>query len=824
MAEDINKINDEINKLRAELKRDPLKPFDNNDLERAKQTLSGIRAEIREMSSDLDYVAKSFKNSVNELSNQKSYLSDAKKSLNGIADIARKITDYRRGESSLNEKQLKDLQNQARVRFEELELIKQVGNLSQENQKELIKALAAQEDFNNSVEKTIEYQKQVNKEIGLLGTGIGGIGKALSKLGFGDLSQPLNDAIEKTKHARMQTILNKEEIKKINKLQELQNKGHRNLSFADKNLYDQLKLRYGTDKDANKQKIQDFKNINQELSTQTNKYKNIGNALKDQLTKTNLIDFALVEMVTTLINVDKQTGDLAKGFNITYNEALNLRDELYAMARDSGELTANTKAYQETILAVGKSLGSNAVLNSKDLETFTMLRDAAGLTNEELAEMQKLTYVSGINLEDNVGSLFGAAKMMGLNNKMLLNEKDIMRDVAKTSKAIQLSLGGQGKSLGEAAAQVKILGMNMKQVEDISSSLLNFEQSIASELEAELLTGKDLNLERARMYAINNDMEGVAREIRKNYGDTAEFAKMNRIQQEAAAKAVGMSREDLAATLTDEKALTGLSGEKRNAAQAALEFARARGMTEAEIGAKTIEDLRNQMSVQQELNKSVEKLKEVFVGIAQVVMPIVSAFASLVGIITQNKYALFALQTVLTGIVMKSIVTAIANIAGMSALAGPILGPALAIAGTTALMGSIAYGQTIGKNVGDMSYDNATGETFIATKEGGLFKPSSNDQIKVGPDVLFEPSSNNQINPNILKDNINKPIKSSSPASLVIDYNKMGAAVAISIAKEINNRPMQVSIEMDGEKVAKGVAEYPTESSNVMSTKVFQIQ
>jgi hypothetical protein len=280
---------------------------------------------------------------------------------------------------------------------------------------------------------------------------------------------------------------------------------------------------------------------------------------------------------------------------------------------------------------------------------------------------------------------------------------------------------------------------------------------------------------------------------------------MNRIQQEAAAKAVGMSREDLAATLTDEKALTGLSGEKRNAAQAALEFARARGMTEAEIGAKTIEDLRNQMSVQQELNKSVEKLKEVFVGIAQVVMPIVSAFASLVGIITQNKYALFALQTVLTGIVMKSIVTAIANIAGMSALAGPILGPALAIAGTTALMGSIAYGQTIGKNVGDMSYDNATGETFIATKEGGLFKPSSNDQIKVGPDVL--------------KDNNNKPIKSSSVSS-TIDYNKM----AVALAKEINNRAIQVSVEMDGKKVAKGVAEYPTESSNVMSTKVFQIQ
>ena len=788
MAEDIKKINDEINKLRAELGKNPLKPFDNNDLEKAKQLLSGLRAEIREMGSDLDYVAKSFKDSVNELSNQRSYLSDAKKSLTGIASIAQKITDYRRGESSLDEKQLKNLQNQARVKFEELKRIKQVGNLTKENQEELIRALDEQDAFNNSVEKTIEYQKQVNKEIGLLGTGIGGVSKALSKLGFGDFSQPLNDAIEKTKNARLQIKLNKDAIATNTKEYDDLSKLLRPLTIEEVKRKREL--------------LEQNKNLesqNAELSTQTSKYKNIGNALKDQLTKTNLIDFAIKQMVDALINVDKQTGDLAKGFNVTYNEALNIRKELYAMARDSGELTANTKAYQETILAVGKSLGSNAVLNAKDLETFTMIRDAAGLTNEELAEMQKLTYVSGINLENNVGSLLGAAKMTGLNNKMLLNEKDIMRDVAKTSKAIQLSLGGQGKSLGEAAAQVKILGMNMKQVEDISSSLLNFEQSIASELEAELLTGKDLNLERARMYAINNDMAGVAREIRKNYGDTAEFAKMNRIQQEAAAKAVGMSREDLAATLTDEKALTGLNGEKRNAAQAALEFARARGMTEAEIGAKSIDDLRNQMSVQEELNKSVEKLKEVFVGIAQIVMPIVSAFASLVGYISKSTILLTAMQTVLAALAVKSVITAISSIFTGSAVLGPV-GLVTAGLGTAALMGYIKSAEQIG----DM-YSPADGKTQISTKEGGLFELSPNDDLIAAPG---------------LKDKMNKPIKSSSPAPLTIDYNKM----AIALAKEINNRPVQVSVEMDGEKVAKGVGQNSTKLGNSMSTNTYQVQ
>jgi hypothetical protein len=138
MADDIRQINDEINRLRAELGKRPLRPFDQADLERARATLTGIRAEVREMSSDLDYIAKSFKDSVNELSNQKAYLSDAKKAFNSISSISEKILDYRRGESTLNEKQLKDLQKQGRKRFEELQLIKEVVKLPPKPIKERI--------------------------------------------------------------------------------------------------------------------------------------------------------------------------------------------------------------------------------------------------------------------------------------------------------------------------------------------------------------------------------------------------------------------------------------------------------------------------------------------------------------------------------------------------------------------------------------------------------------------------------------------------------------------------------------------------------------
>ena len=216
VLDDIKKINAEINKLRKEMGDKPLKPFKQEDLESARLALEGIRAEVREMGSDLDYVSKSFTDSVNELSKQNTFLSDARNSLKGIANISEKVLQYRKGETTLSEKQLKTLQQQAKAKFDSLKNDIRSGQLGKENTREAQDALDKQDLFNNALERTIIHQRQVNKDIGLLGTGIGGVTKLLSKMGFGDMSQSLQDAIDKTKNARLQTKLNTDEIGSLN--------------------------------------------------------------------------------------------------------------------------------------------------------------------------------------------------------------------------------------------------------------------------------------------------------------------------------------------------------------------------------------------------------------------------------------------------------------------------------------------------------------------------------------------------------------------------------------------------------------------------------
>ena len=785
--DDIKKINDEINKLRAELGKRPLKPFDENDLERAKSLLSGLSAEVREMGNDLDYVYKSFKDSVNELSKQNRYLSDARNALNGIADISKKVLDYRKGETSFDEKTLQNLKKKASSRFDELQRIKEIGNLSKTNRGEVEKALADQEDFNNALDDTIAAQKEVNKQIGLVGTGIEGISKGLSKMGFGNLSQPLTEAIEKTKSARLQTELNTKAQEKITS--QIISQNQRQLTAA------QLRMGFGG-KELKTLQLQKDSLISQntELSTQTSKYKNIGNALTSQLTKANLIDFAIKQMVDALIKADTQTGQLAKAFGTSYSEATSLRSELNTVANLSGDINITTGALQESLIAVNKEFGTAAMFSGELLQDFTNMTKVMGYTNEAAAKLSKITVATGTDLSNNTAEILGTAAAFNVTNKVALNEKEIVEGVAKASAATTVSLGMQPGRIAAAVVQAKALGLELEQVTGIAESLLNFESSISNELEAELLTGRALNLEQARYLALTNDVEGVAKEIAKQGITAAEFAGMNSIQQKAISEAVGLTREELAQSLINQQALTKLGNQDKNLAEAYNRLKK-EGLSDDEIELKLgNEKLAQQMksqSVQERFNATIEKLQEIFVTLADPLIPVLNLFGdilSIVGLIMKPIGYVFEKMSQLG-----PILGGIAKFLGAAAIAAFLLTTSLsgglAAAGILAAVGGgMALYQQYMTPAGDV-YSPANGKTQISTKEGGLFELSKNDDIIAAPGIsnLF-----------------GNTVQSTSP-SISIDIaplvSEMQAVKAVMI--QILNKDSNVYL--DGALVGKGI-------------------
>jgi len=361
-----------------------------------------------------------------------------------------------------------------------------------------------------------------------------------------------------------------------------------------------------------------------------------GQVFKSLTNPANIALFVFTEIIAIFKSVDSAIGDLAKGFDLTYNGAANLRMELTDIANLSGDVAVTTRGLQESMMAVGQTLGSNARLNKEDLITFTKLREQAGYTNDELVGIQKLTLATGGNLEDNTASFLGSVAALNGQNKLTINAKQLLKEVANVSDSIKLSIGGTTEKLAEAAFKAKQFGINLQQADQISSNLLDFESSIANELSAELITGKDLNLEKARLLALNGDIAGASAEILQQVGGTAEFSKMNRIQQEAIAKATGLSRDDLAKSLMDKEALVALSGvEGADAKEKYDNLVKQVGVEEAKkrLGNEALANQFQQQSVQERFAQTIEKLKELFVSLIEPLMPVFDVFADIMGVV-----------------------------------------------------------------------------------------------------------------------------------------------------------------------------------------------
>ena len=256
-------------------------------------------------------------------------------------------------------------------------------------------------------------------------------------------------------------------------------------------------------------------------------------------------------------------------------------------------------------------------------------------------------------------------------------------------------------------------------------------------------------MDKARLLALNGDIAGASAEILKQVGGTAEFTKMNRIQQEALAKAVGISRDDLAKSLMDREAAAKLGAKEGQSSQDAYNAAvKKYGVEKANqmLGDDALATQFQQQSVQERLLQTVEKLKEAFVSIAEPVMAIISPIVDilapiLTAISTTLGYIISGFKTlapvllpvlaIMNAMWLKTqavaIMTAISK--SWTALGGlPVVGPALAIG---AIAGAVGYIKSQSIKDGMISPDGG----LMVSGAKGTYKLDPNDSVIAGTDL-----------------------------------------------------------------------------------------
>jgi hypothetical protein len=282
--------------------------------------------------------------------------------------------------------------------------------------------------------------------------------------------------------------------------------------------------------------------------------KNAGKALVD-----NLIDPMVIFM--QILEGSKAIANLQQDLGLAYGEAMNLEISLREVAAYSDDIYMTNTKIKASYAALRSELGFTVDHTGEILETMTNLTGRFGMANKEAARMTGLLRLQGENTEkismDIQNSLHQTIQM----GDVAFTVKDVFNDIGKASSAVQISLGGSVEAIGEAVIQSKKLGLELKDIEGIAKSLLDFEQSIEKELTAELLLGRQINLEKARLYALTNDYVNLGKELEKQNITFSEFGDMNYKQQESIADAMGMSRDTMSDMLMRQE-LMGLSNDE----------------------------------------------------------------------------------------------------------------------------------------------------------------------------------------------------------------------------------------------------------------------
>lgn len=451
------------------------------------------------------------------------------------------------------------------------------------------------------------------------------------------------------------------------------------------------------------------------------------------LTLTRLSQLALVAVGSAILAGSKNMAKLSQETGISKDAAQDLQKSLNQSAIDSGNVAFTGEKANKAFVGLSKQTGLVADFGGQTLETFSMLTGKLHLAEDAAGSLATMARLQGKETEkilsDTVDTASAIAKQAGVG----INVKSVLEDVASASASIKVSLGSNPELLAEAATNAALLGTNLAGVDAIASSLLDFENSIKNELAAELVLGADINLEKARQLALNNDLAGLAEEIANQEEITASFANGNRIQQEAAAAALGLSRDALSEMVMKQQ-LNALSAE---------EFKNTYG-----------EATYNQMQsvdAQEKLALAFGKIKDSISQIGLKFAPFLDGVAKMVGYLAESKVFLIAMGGLLAGLAARqaalatiSFATSVAKIFGGNAALGPA-GLALSIGAVAAMAGAIGTAASVIGTADDMIAPPGYGDRILSTPKGSIAL-NNQDSIVAGTNLGGGGSSMSETN------------------------------------------------------------------------------
>lgn len=324
-------------------------------------------------------------------------------------------------------------------------------------------------------------------------------------------------------------------------------------------------------------------------------------------------------MLKAGMDASKQVGELNRQLGIGMDASAGIRDRFAQVADNAGNAVVTTGNLLKATAALNQAFGTSVTFSDSVTQNFVKQTELMGVSNEAAAKMAMLQEMTGgesSKFSQNLASsVYEAGKGLGVH----ISTAQAFEKIKNLSTQNLLNLKNSPQAIGEALALSEKLGISFQQLNQTSQSLLNFESSIANELEAEILTGRQLNLERARAAALTGDDVTLMRELGRQVGTLTQFQSMNVIQREALAQAFGMSSDAMGEMLMKQDLINKLGEKARDlTADQAAKIKQMVKDGDATSEGDALEKLQQQEDAAKKFELAVSKLKDVFTNMMSV--------------------------------------------------------------------------------------------------------------------------------------------------------------------------------------------------------------
>ena len=302
---------------------------------------------------------------------------------------------------------------------------------------------------------------------------------------------------------------------------------------------------------------------------------------------------AMASLISAASKNEKMARDTAEAMGVSVLEAKAMLKNAQKVVDASNQHLVSVQDVLDVQKQIGDELGNSALISAKTAADTAAIGDAFGYGATEAAKVNAQFMTMGMSAEDATNAqreLAAEATAAGLDTAK------VIEDITKNANLATKFFGGNTKELRKAAIQAAKLGVSIEDMVSVSDSLLNIEESLAAQFEFQALSGKQINLDKARELALAGDIAGATKLVLEQTGGIAEFNKMSVLERKKLAEATGMEVGQLQKSLAIQEKMP-------NASAAQLGLLEKMGLSAEEIANMSDKELQSRLSSQQQTEK-----------------------------------------------------------------------------------------------------------------------------------------------------------------------------------------------------------------------------